>query len=484
MPPGSLYNSARAIEEISPGNYLMIGHLTSKINNKNCTQLCIAGLDVNGAVQWEKRYGSDSVIYIQNDYAGKSVIKYKGYFYYAGVIGEKGEQNGIFIKIDQNGDTLWQRKFREANWTTGIHMVAPSIDGGFLITGFAEPYTGSIGGCPLLLIKTDANGNQLWKKKFNKSGHNVQFGECLVQDSITKNIYIGGNMCASDVDTIYGQVLITDSLGIKKRQIQLGEVGGTIGDITQLTDGKILAVGWNYTPVMSGAYNKSYSYFIKFEPNTTDSIWSMNFDTLDVANWNGCLVRNADGSCIVGGGIDRYYKSPNEYDGLVRFLYLRNDGSISRKHYHSYANPYISPVKNSNAIKHFCKTSDGGLIAAIEIRNYKEKCPFFVVKYDSLGCDSTIEFCKNPMSIGEDVQLEKVNIYPQPTSDFLNIDLGVLQKDHITFQIYNSLGIFLQRFPSQNEITTLDLRDFPPDLYILVVMKDREVVSIAKFLKE
>lgn len=67
-------------------------------------------------------------------------------------------------------------------------MVTKSVDGGFLVTGLAQ----STGSNTLLLIKTDINGNELWRKYISKTAPNGQDAKIILQDSVSKKIVTVG----------------------------------------------------------------------------------------------------------------------------------------------------------------------------------------------------------------------------------------------------------------------------------------------------
>ena len=74
---------------------------------------------------------------------------------------------GVLIKFDLNGDTIWQKRFYDPANAVYPQMVSTSVDGGFLITGmYDDPL---IVAQQAMLIKTDASGNELWRKQVKKS---------------------------------------------------------------------------------------------------------------------------------------------------------------------------------------------------------------------------------------------------------------------------------------------------------------------------
>src|SRR5205085_579713 len=81
-----------------------------------------------------------------------------------------------------------------------------------LITGFFQNWI--VHTQQGLILKTDANGNELWRKKINKISPNVQDGKSIVQDSASKKIAIVGYQYINGTNN-YDNLLILDSLGTK-----------------------------------------------------------------------------------------------------------------------------------------------------------------------------------------------------------------------------------------------------------------------------
>jgi lysyl endopeptidase len=62
-----------------------------------------------------------------------------------------------------------------------------------------------------------------------------------------------------------------------------------------------------------------------------------------------------------------------------------------------------------------------------------------------------------------------VLVYPNPTSEFLNIDLSGL-KDVRKFEIYNTLGQLVLSEKISSPQNAVDVRPFVPDVYFLRVI--------------
>jgi hypothetical protein len=83
------------------------------------------------------------------------------------------------IKTDENGEILWEKYFgnseNSVENTVGRSLDITS-DGGFVLAGYTENI--STGLADAWLIKTDSEGNEIWKKTFGREGddriHSVQ----------------------------------------------------------------------------------------------------------------------------------------------------------------------------------------------------------------------------------------------------------------------------------------------------------------------
>src|SRR5204863_5468268 len=70
-------------------------------------------------------------------------------------------------KTDANGDTLWTKIFGDAGSDYG-NSVQQTADGGYIVLGNTR--NGGAGINDVWLLKTDANGNLVWKKTFGGAG--------------------------------------------------------------------------------------------------------------------------------------------------------------------------------------------------------------------------------------------------------------------------------------------------------------------------
>lgn len=82
----------------------------------------------------------------------------------AGNTASRGEGSDLFlIRTDGGGNAIWSRAFGGSGEDVGYY-VQETADGGFIVTGSTKSY--SMGSELLWLLRTDANGSQIWDKTF------------------------------------------------------------------------------------------------------------------------------------------------------------------------------------------------------------------------------------------------------------------------------------------------------------------------------
>lgn len=140
-----------AIEQTTDGGYIVGGTTISfGAGNKD---IWLLKLDNNGYSTWQKTYGGimDDVIYSIEQTSDNGYIL-SGYTDSA----EPNNRDAIVIKLDNNGNIIWQKRYGGA-YQDEATFIQQTSDGGFIIGLYTYSY-GS-GFSDFLIIKTDSNGN-------------------------------------------------------------------------------------------------------------------------------------------------------------------------------------------------------------------------------------------------------------------------------------------------------------------------------------
>lgn len=483
--PGVVSNHSKGIYQKPNGDYIAGGIVIDTLQGFSFNRLAIMGLDANGQLQWSKKYGDLKFEYLAG--MGSPWFYYDGTFlYHAGSVRDSNNKYiGVFIKFDQNGDTVWQKRFYDTLQYVIPQMVTKSVDNGFLITGFfASPM---IINSPMMIIKTNSSGIELWRKKIHKSVPDAQEGKAILQDSASKKIVIVGNQAIGNSTNwwFYDNVLILDSLGNNLSQHHFtGSTGGALVDLIQTKDGKFVAVGNSISSQQVGSTNLVRSFAVKFDVNTpSPPIWKFLFDKLEFVNVFTYINELDNGDMMLGGTIDTLQLFNQTTNALIRLTRINKNGIVKWNKYYNYK--FNAPNSDNNmGIWCLNPTSDKGYIAAIEVSNNPNPNPFFFVKFDSTGCDSTEEYCKLMAEVGvNEFNSQDINfrVYPNPAFNHIYFDLADIKKAELL--ISSLLGELLIQVPGYESKTPVSLETIEQGLYIYQ-LRSNGVVRSGKFLKE
>jgi len=494
--PGKLNNSSRAIFETAPGVHIAAGIVVDSLNGSLFNRLCILGLNAQGQKTWIKEYGNPSFEYLENTLIARSFYKQGNNIYYAACVKENFTKYvGVLVKFDLNGDTIWQKIYRDSLEDVAPQMVTKSVDGGFLITGYFQNWNNNTQPC--LLIKTDVNGNELWRKKLTKILPNVSDGKAIIQDSATKKIVIGGYQYIGNSSswTDYDNILILDSLGVKLSQHTLAGSGngGIIRDLIQTKDKKIVAVGWATYPQSLGGTNLISPYIIKFDLNNPSApLWRINyFDGLRLMNVFSCIRELDNEDLIVGGTIDTLQMLNLPDNWLTRLVKIDKYGSIKSKRYYNYN---TSPGNfNNQYLVSLDRASNNALVASLYSSNFPSPNPFIFVRYDSTGCDSSLAYCQSITSstgttgfYKEVYNNNSVQIFPNPVYDVLNVVINsVDQSEELEFVLQDLTGRDVKIFKLQqfNALSKVNISDLSSGSYLLFIRSGKRTIFNCKIVK-
>lgn len=148
------------------GGYLLYGW-TGSIG-AGSADLWVVKINSTGILQWEKAFGFDGW-----DSGSAIALAPDGGFIISGNSWTNGGSYASMLtyRLDSNGNTLWQKKYGTDQSNDGVHQIFSTSDGGYVILGDTE--NGASGETDAYVIKIDDEGNILWDKKYggsNKDG--------------------------------------------------------------------------------------------------------------------------------------------------------------------------------------------------------------------------------------------------------------------------------------------------------------------------
>lgn len=155
--PGATRINAAAKD--SEGQILLVG--STQATSDGEPDVFLLSILANGDSLWSRRYGFNS-----EDEAWACYGSSDGGFVVGGrtVAGdENGKNEAYFLKVTQDGDTLWAKHIGRDEGGTAIFALSETSDGSFLLGGTLRPNQYGNDG---YLLSIDEAGNEQWSRSF------------------------------------------------------------------------------------------------------------------------------------------------------------------------------------------------------------------------------------------------------------------------------------------------------------------------------
>jgi len=194
-----------SVQQTTDGGYIIAGYTyTDSAAPNDYWRIYLVKTDASGNLIWDKTLGVSDA-----DDFGYSVQQTSdGGYIIAGQTRSSPLQNDnnlLLVKTDAGGNSLWRKTFGGSSNDLG-YSVQQTSDGGYIIAGYTTSF--GAGSWDVYLVKTDAYGNELWSKTLGGSG--AETGESVQQTTD------GGYIIAG----------ITDSFGAGSYDVYLVKIKG------------------------------------------------------------------------------------------------------------------------------------------------------------------------------------------------------------------------------------------------------------------
>jgi len=261
---------------------------------------------------WQKTYGGN-----EDDVAKAIVATNDGGYIIVGYTKSfgAGKKDVYIIKINNNGQKLWQKTYGGSKDDVAKAIVATN-DNGYIIVGDSKSFGNGLD--DVYVIKIDNNGNKIWEKTFgSKFG---DYGNAIVSINNGEYIITGSSFKNMNQD-VY--VIKIDNNGNKLWE----KIIGTWDKEELLTISSI-----KNNSFVSGGYRKNYgwreAYFVKMDI-FGHKIWSKTIQSrkFDIVV---SLVRNKDNTYL-GSGCENWGNG----EGYIYLVKIDNNGKeIWKKTYY------------------------------------------------------------------------------------------------------------------------------------------------------
>ena len=293
---GSLEDYVRQVIQTPDGNFLCIGETQS--NNGDVTgyidgiDFWVVKIDVSGNIIWKKCYGGTRI-----DRGYSACLTNDGNIMIAGVTESEypyiennhGVSDYLLIKIDQNGDIIWQKTYG-GNDVDECKSIKKTSDGGYLLCGNSRSSNGDLnnnkGELDVWVVKINANGDIQWQT--NVGGSKSDYANTMMEDK-NGNFLIAGETYSFDFDATenHSNSISRDYFVIKLnsqgQKIWVRCYGGSDNEyargIIETNGDEYVIVGESYSNDGQAPDNKGSADFwlIKVNPINGDLIWQKKY---------------------------------------------------------------------------------------------------------------------------------------------------------------------------------------------------------------
>jgi len=300
-----------SVQQTADGGYVATG-FTMSFGAGGC-DVWLVKTDARGDEEWDRTFGGTAYD------CGSSVQQTQdgGYVVFGSTMSRgAGDIDAWLIKTDVKGDTVWTRTFGGAYEDVG-YSVCGTRDGGCILAGRTESF--GAGGPDVWVVKVDASGDTVWTKTFG--GSEYDRGNSVRQTSDGGYIVVG-------VTYSYGQgvgdlwLIRTDADG---NEMWDKVLGGALSDwgrsVRQTADGGYIIVAGTESRGAGGCD----AWLLKTDANG-DTVWTRTFGGIedDVGN---SVEQDRDGGYIITGCTSSYGAGGNDAWVIKTDAEGRADGS-------------------------------------------------------------------------------------------------------------------------------------------------------------
>lgn len=378
----------------------------------------------------------------------------------------------LVFKTNNDGDTIFFRQFKDKDFSIG-YGIDQCYDSGFVSVGITYDTVGSK--ADIYILKTDSNGNELWYKIFGTPTVN-DYGYCIFE-APNKNLIISGEKKLTATNWA-PWIIITDSAGnlIDQKLWNTGAMYSWGGDLNIGLKNQIIKYGTLDTIISSGDFPQP-TYVGELNDD-----FSFKWRTiLNAPEQNAPYIAkqlNDSSIVLVGVKLDPIDSNGSHPQGWI--VKLDKDGNFLWEHLYKYC------VSEANYFADFQQLPDGGYIISgstigcDSTQTLMTNQDLWLVRLDENGC--LVPGCITNAGTIE-VGRNKIDIYPNPASDNINLNWWLKGIDNAQLIIYNLLGQPVMQQQLSSYQSTIDVSDFISGLYIITIYNGSEKLE-SKFLKE
>ncbi len=359
---------------------------------------------------------------------------------------------GLLIKTDSNGDTLWTKHLGNS----AFYFFQSGVDlngSGYVAVGFTK--IGAADPEDIWLVKTDNNGNVVWTKTFGGSERDVPSSIYRTTDG---GFIISGSTESPSAGDLDALIIKTDSDGNLSWSKHYGGTERDIAsDVKQTADGGYIIAG--HTESFGHVNNYNDAWLIKTD-NDGDTMWTKTCGS-DEHDGAMSVVQTMDGGFVWTG-----YRKMSTFIQDLWIVKTDADGNtLSSKTYGGTFNSIGRCINNKD---------DGSLIITgnyySEVTNTRD---IWLLNFNPNFTD---------VERDEETQIPETIIlkqnYPNPFNPSTTIEFGIPECKFVTLTIYNMLGeqisvLVKENLTAGNYKANWNAADLPSGIYFYKLIAEK-----------
>ncbi|HLP39770.1 BACON domain-containing protein [Lacibacter sp.] len=278
---GIKIDEAKCVLTSSDGGYVVAGESHSSdgdiSSNQGNSDIVIIKTDRNGNKLWQKSFGGSGF-----DYANAAISTDDGGYLIAGAtysndgdfIGNTMNRNMLILKLDANGNRIWQ-KFFGGLQVEEAYSIVKSTDGGCVIAGYAQSTDGDViggSGSDAWILKLDGNGNLIWQRPITSEKGLRAFSITMTSDNnyvVAGKIFRNRQTSLGTIDEDLWIAKLSDNGSLIWQKIFGGSNPDRANSISAASDGGCLVGGvtWSNDGDVTGYHGGRDMLIYKIDQN-------------------------------------------------------------------------------------------------------------------------------------------------------------------------------------------------------------------------
>jgi len=345
-------DAAYAVIQTSDGSLLLAGYRASDVYRRGDGEVLLVKTKQDGRQLWKRTYGLD-----RQDAAHALIETTDGGYVVAGITGGYGdiwEARALLLKVDPDGRELWARQFNAADDDQYYaYDVVEAADGGFVIAGHTATRLVAFPKLTPFLIKTDPDGNELWRTVFESD---VNIAACALIACSDGSLVFAGTHTSTDADSNESDLYLakTDAQGsLLWERVHDLTMRDEVCELIQTSDGGLVLAGSAY----EGPIGKGWHDALLVKTNADGEILWVKTYGGPQADYAYDVIETSDGGFALAGAT---YAS----GAFENMLLLKTDSDGNELWRQAYGG------EGSDTGRAVCETSNGDFIAAGSAYSY------------------------------------------------------------------------------------------------------------------